>query len=221
MKNPLTLGITTARTVAAAIVADGIERAHATASQALDGTMTCVLEVLAAANIGLDDVQLIAVCRGPGSFTGLRIGVAFAKSVAQARDLPIVGVSSYDVAEFDSTPLRYPRVTLVEGKRAFYYVRICDSAESPPRFARGTQDELTRVIGDMDDREKRHLADVPATEQALRVARLARRLAAADAVADWRSVDIDYGQRPNAVINWEARGGPPERGGAPSAAKLG
>jgi len=62
---------------------------------------------------------------------------------------------------------------------------------------------------------------VPASEQAVRVARLGRRFAAGGAVADWRSVEIDYGQRPNAVINWEARGGPSERGGAPTPAKLG
>lgn len=221
MKNPVTLGITTARTVAAAIVADGIERAHATQAQALDGTMACVLQVLAASKLSLDDVRLIAVCCGPGSFTGLRIGVAFAKSVAQARDLPMVGVSSYDVAEFDSTAGRFPSVALVEGKRAFYYLRVRDAAQAPPRFARGTVDELASVIGVIDDGAKRGLADVPATEQALRVARLGRRAAADARVTDWRCVEIDYGQRPNAVINWEARGGPPERGDAASAAKLG
>jgi tRNA threonylcarbamoyl adenosine modification protein YeaZ len=221
VKTPITLGITTAGTVAAAIVADEIECAGATASQALDGTMACVLKLLAAADVGLDDVKLIAVCRGPGSFTGLRIGVAFAKSVAQARGLPIVGVSSYDVAEFDSKPLRFPCAAVVQGKRAFYYVRIRDAPEGAPRFARGTKEELGPIMGGIDEADTRHLADVPASEQAVRVARLGRRFAADGAVADWRHVEIDYGQRPNAVINWEARGGPPERGGAASAAKLG
>ena len=221
MKTPITLGITTAGTVAAAVVADEIECAGATPCQALDGTMACVLKLLAAADVGLDDVQLIAVCRGPGSFTGLRICVAFAKSVSQARDLPIVGVSAYDVAEFGSNPLRFPSAAVVQGKKAFYYLRIRDSAEAEPRFARGSREELGPILGGIDEADTRHLADVPASEQAVRVARLGRRLASDGAVADWRHVEIDYGQRPNAVINWEARGGPPERGGAPTAAKLG
>jgi tRNA threonylcarbamoyladenosine biosynthesis protein TsaB len=53
-----------------------------------------VEEVLAAAATDWDAVERIAVGVGPGSFTGLRIGIATARGLAQARDLPLVGVSS-------------------------------------------------------------------------------------------------------------------------------
>jgi tRNA threonylcarbamoyladenosine biosynthesis protein TsaB len=53
-----------------------------------------VEEVLDAADAGWDDVERIAVGVGPGSFTGLRIGIATARGLAQARNLPLVGVSS-------------------------------------------------------------------------------------------------------------------------------
>jgi len=43
---------------------------------------------------GWDRVSRIAAGVGPGTFTGLRIGVSTARALAQARDLPVVGVSS-------------------------------------------------------------------------------------------------------------------------------
>ena len=53
-------------------------------------------EVLALAGRTLDDVDALAVGTGPGSFTGLRVGLATLKTVAYARELPLVGVMSSD-----------------------------------------------------------------------------------------------------------------------------
>ena len=51
-------------------------------------------EVLVAAGVTLDDITALAVGTGPGSFTGLRVGVAAIKTIAYARDLPLVGQPS-------------------------------------------------------------------------------------------------------------------------------
>ena len=48
-------------------------------------------------SINLDEVDAVAVTAGPGSFTGLRIGVTAAKTLALALDVPIVGVPTLDV----------------------------------------------------------------------------------------------------------------------------
>ncbi len=47
--------------------------------------------------IDLDEVEAVAVTAGPGSFTGLRIGVTAAKTLALALEVPIVGVPTLDV----------------------------------------------------------------------------------------------------------------------------
>jgi len=49
------------------------------------------------AGIPLNELQVVAVAQGPGSFTGLRIGLAFAKGMALAKHMEIIGVPSLDI----------------------------------------------------------------------------------------------------------------------------
>lgn len=55
-----------------------------------------VAELLQAANIGLHGLSAIAVGIGPGSFTGLRVGLSYAKGLAAGAGIRIAGISSLD-----------------------------------------------------------------------------------------------------------------------------
>ena len=58
--------------------------------------MTSINSVLKSANCSAGDLDGFAVTIGPGSFTGLRIGMATIKGLASAVDTPVVGVSSLE-----------------------------------------------------------------------------------------------------------------------------
>jgi len=60
--------------------------------------MKKVGELFDAAGLKRDELGAICVCTGPGSFTGLRIGLAAAKGMAVALGIPVVGVSLYELA---------------------------------------------------------------------------------------------------------------------------
>lgn len=207
-----TLGIATAGPVEAAVLHGAICVAAAGAGQALEALVTCAQRVLTGAGITLDDVGLIAVCTGPGSFTGLRIGASFAKSLAQARDLPIVGVSSFDILE-DGKDGRdhdaFPRVSVVEGKRGYYYARVLRAPGAVPEFIRGGAAELAAAG------IERLAPELACGEQARRTAQLGLFQFQSGAGLNWRHIALDYGQRPNAVLNWESRR-PLARRGRPS-----
>lgn len=54
----------------------------------------------AQADVGLDEIGLVAVDVGPGLFTGMRVGLATGKALAQALRVPMIGISSLDLLAF-------------------------------------------------------------------------------------------------------------------------
>lgn len=57
------------------------------------------------AGIMMKDLECIAVSIGPGSFTGLRIGIATARGLSLALDIPVAGIPTFDVVAYNIPPV--------------------------------------------------------------------------------------------------------------------
>ena len=77
-----------------------------------------ISNILTRAGLSIQDLKALAVATGPGSFTGLRIGLAVAKGMALASHLPIIGIPTLDiVAESQPLALGIPLVTVLQAGR--------------------------------------------------------------------------------------------------------
>ena len=89
-------------------------------------TVDLVPQIVASLDLlGMGAVHLssVAVARGPGSFTGLRAGMAVAKGLVMARRLPLVGVPTLDIVAAAQWPDDRPLVAVLRAGRG----RICVS----------------------------------------------------------------------------------------------
>jgi tRNA threonylcarbamoyladenosine biosynthesis protein TsaB len=97
----LVLGLETATQVVGVAIGrpEGIIASfHSTRERRHAETLTPAIEfVCRQAQIDIDEIDVVAVDVGPGSFTGLRVGLATAKAIAYARGIPMVGLCSLDL----------------------------------------------------------------------------------------------------------------------------
>src|SRR5215203_87759 len=83
----------------AAVARDGaviVERSGDSSRKHAERLPRELMDVLEAAGATIRDVDLFAVCTGPGSYTGLRVGIATMQGLALAQHKRVVAVSAFD-----------------------------------------------------------------------------------------------------------------------------
>lgn len=94
---------------------------------ALEAGLTLVAEVLAEAKLPPSELDRLAVGNGPGGFTGLRIAIAYAKSLALAWERPLLAISSFDLLEYGREIERV--LTIVVGRPGVISARYRDAGK--------------------------------------------------------------------------------------------
>ena len=146
---------TATRVTTLAVSPDGgepLDRRHDPAAGERPGHATRLLglveEALADAGLAPEELDRIAVGVGPGSFTGLRIGVATARALAQATGAELVGVSTLRALAAEAAPpAGQPVLAAIDARRgeAFAAAYAANAVLVPP--AALPPDELARVAG--------------------------------------------------------------------------
>lgn len=77
-----------------------------------------VRELLHSSRLEAAALGAVAVAVGPGSFTGVRCGLAIAKGIAVALEIPIIGVNAFDVIAYAQPQLKQPIWAVLEAGRA-------------------------------------------------------------------------------------------------------
>ena len=180
------------------------------------------------ARVELDEIGVVAVDLGPGLFTGLRVGIATGKALAQALRIPMIGVSSLDLLAF---PARFsPRLiaAVLDARRgevfSALYRQVPGGVQRLTEPRVGSPDELASelvalgqevlMVGDGARRYTDVFRDVVGAELvepelAHPSARSLVELAHAQALREewvqpWDLAPL-YLRRPDAEINWSAR----------------
>ncbi len=107
--------------------------------------------LLEASRCSLGEIDGWAISLGPGSFTGLRIGVSTVKGLAFATQKPVVGISSLDVLASQVSPTPYLICPVVDARKgelytAFYRYEEAHLLQRRSDYRALTPDELIKNI---------------------------------------------------------------------------
>ncbi len=117
-------------------------------------------DILKESDLEWHQLDAIAVCLGPGSFTGLRIGLSTVKGIAMATDLPLIGISSLDGLANQLPFAKQQICTILDARKHEVYAAFYKSNESgevertsdylalPPEELLGQIDQPTIFVGD-------------------------------------------------------------------------
>ena len=127
-----------------------------------------IAELLARCGMTMNDVNVLGVALGPGSFTSLRVGLALVKGLAISRKIPVLGIPTLDILAHAQPTSKLPLVTAIQAGRGRYALGWYKNskngwqAQGPARVVtiEGIQAEVTSpalVCGEFTSEDRQRL----------------------------------------------------------------
>lgn len=180
------------------------------------------------AGVALGEVSVVAVDVGPGLFTGLRVGVATAKALAQGLRVPMIGLSSLDLLAFGVRQTSRLIVTMIDARKGEVFFAMyravpggvqrieAPQLSSPWEVASElmARSEEALLVGDgalryqtaFEDRRAVEIADVGlAHPSAAALVELAHPRALREEFVPHWEIEPLYLRKSDAELNWEGR----------------
>ena len=95
-------------------------------------------QIINKALLSFEDLNAICISAGPGSFTGLRIGMSYAKGIALALNIPIIPISTFDSLAHDNT-VKKLSVLIYSHGNTFY---ICEYNLDNGKLSKSTEPKV-------------------------------------------------------------------------------
>lgn len=112
------VALTRGTAIGGKVLAEYTLQPELTHSRRLLGSVAAMMEAL---GVTWPEMAAVAVSQGPGSFTGLRIGMAAAKGMALAAGRPLLGVPTLDALALQLTPTALPVCCLLDARKQQVY----------------------------------------------------------------------------------------------------
>ena len=178
------------------------------------------------AGIGLDEISVVAVDVGPGLFTGMRVGLASGKPIAQALRVPMIGISSLDLLAFASRHADRVVVPVIDARKgevfSAMYRQVPGGIQQLTQPTVGTVDDLVAdlmarsqdalLVGDGARRYSEEILEGfhceiggDAYPSAGPLVQLAHARALREEWVQARDIEPVYLRAPDALINWSTR----------------
>ncbi|HUO36260.1 MAG TPA: tRNA (adenosine(37)-N6)-threonylcarbamoyltransferase complex dimerization subunit type 1 TsaB [Candidatus Acidoferrum sp.] len=181
-------------------------------------------------SLELKDFDLFAVASGPGSFTGLRVGLTAAKAWSEAFNLPVAGVSVLEAVASEAGAGPSLRIPVVDARRQEVYYALFDGNGNQQALAGNecvaAMDELVadvrsraggrritfvascpELLASVAESFGRETAEYELVSSALApsIGRIAMSLARAGHLADSLTLDANYVRRSDAELKWKGQ----------------
>lgn len=126
-----------------------------------DTIMTSIDSLFDLSGYTVKDVERIAVSVGPGSFTGIRVGVGTAKGMAYSLNVPVVGVNELDLIAHMSSLTNKKIISMIDARkeRVYYADYSFDADGNITRNSEYKDGEISVVLEEYSDEDLLFLGD--------------------------------------------------------------